>query len=71
MGILPDSTGYFYDSRIARWLTVDPAGQYASPYVAMGADPVNGVDLDGGTVLPVRFMICLRLQYMPVKAIMI
>ena len=31
-----------YDFRIARWLTVDPAGQNASPYVGMGADPVNG-----------------------------
>ncbi|MGF7232848.1 RHS repeat-associated core domain-containing protein [Arachidicoccus sp.] len=38
-----------YDSRIARWMTTDPAGQYYSPYVAMGNDPVNGVDKDGGT----------------------
>ena len=28
---------------------MDPAGQYASPYVAMGGDPVNKVDKDGGT----------------------
>lgn len=34
-----------YDSRIARWLTTDPTGQYANPYVAMGNDPVNGVDV--------------------------
>ncbi|HWT40255.1 MAG TPA: RHS repeat-associated core domain-containing protein, partial [Dongiaceae bacterium] len=36
-----------YDSRIARWLTTDPAGQYYSPYIAMGNDPVNGTDPDG------------------------
>ncbi|MGF7231947.1 RHS repeat-associated core domain-containing protein, partial [Arachidicoccus sp.] len=41
-----------YDSRIARWLTTDPAGQYYSPYIAMGNDPVNGVDKDGGEDTP-------------------
>ena len=37
-----------YDSRIARWLQIDPQRQYHSPYVGMGNDPVNGVDKDGG-----------------------
>jgi len=37
-----------YDSRIARWLTVDPYNQYHSPYVGMGNDPVNNVDPNGG-----------------------
>ncbi|WP_205511077.1 RHS repeat domain-containing protein [Longitalea arenae] len=37
-----------YDSRIARWLSVDPAGQFHSPYVAMGNNPVSGTDPDGG-----------------------
>ena len=37
-----------YDAVIGRWLSVDPYGQYASPYVGMGNDPVNGVDPDGG-----------------------
>ena len=37
-----------YDSRIGRWLTVDPEGQYYSPYVGMGNDPVNGTDPTGG-----------------------
>ena len=37
-----------WDSRIGRWLTTDPAGQYASPYLGMGNDPVNGIDPDGG-----------------------
>ncbi|MFK7747823.1 MAG: RHS repeat domain-containing protein [Kordia sp.] len=36
-----------WDSRIGRWLTTDPAGQYASPYLGMGNDPVNGIDSDG------------------------
>jgi len=37
-----------WDSRIGRWLTVDPAGQYNSPYLGMGNDPINGIDPDGG-----------------------
>lgn len=38
-----------YDSRIGRWLTVDPASQYYSPYLAMGNDPMNRIDNNGGT----------------------
>lgn len=37
-----------YDSRIARWLSVDPAVQFLSPYVAMGNNPVTSIDPDGG-----------------------
>jgi RHS repeat-associated protein len=37
-----------YDSRIARWLQYDPKSQYSSPYVAMGNDPTNKTDPDGG-----------------------
>jgi RHS repeat-associated protein len=37
-----------YDSRINRWLTTDPAGQYHSPYMAMGNNPVSRIDPDGG-----------------------
>jgi RHS repeat-associated protein len=36
-----------YDSRVAKWLSVDPAGQFHSPYTAMGNDPVSGIDPDG------------------------
>ena len=36
-----------WDGRIGRWLTTDPAGQYASPYLGMGNNPMNGVDPDG------------------------
>jgi RHS repeat-associated protein len=37
-----------YDSRTGRWLQCDPESQFASPYMGMGDDPVNGVDPDGG-----------------------
>lgn len=37
-----------YDGRIGRWLTTDPAHQFDSPYIAMGNNPVNAVDPDGG-----------------------
>ena len=50
-------TGYnqfearLYDARIGRWLTKDPAGQFWSPYVGMGNNPVSGVDPDGRKTL--------------------
>ena len=37
-----------WDGRIGRWLTTDPMGQYNSPYIGMGNDPINGIDPDGG-----------------------
>ena len=37
-----------YDSRLARWKTKDPMGQYASPYMAMGNNPVSFIDPSGG-----------------------
>ncbi|WP_183044054.1 RHS repeat domain-containing protein [Sphingobacterium siyangense] len=37
-----------YDAAIGRWLTTDPYGQYHSPYVGMGNNPVSGFDVDGG-----------------------
>lgn len=37
-----------YDPRINRWLTVDPYGQHASPYLAMGNNPISNTDPDGG-----------------------
>ena len=37
-----------YDSRLGRWQSADPYGQYASGYVGMGNNPVSGVDPDGG-----------------------
>ncbi len=37
-----------YDPAIGRWMSTDPMGQYASPYVGMGNNPVDRVDPDGG-----------------------
>ena len=37
-----------YDPVIGRWMTSDPYGQYASPYVRMGNNPVNGADPNSG-----------------------
>lgn len=39
-----------YDAIVGRWTSVDPEGQFPSPYVGMGNDPVNGTDPDGGWV---------------------
>ena len=40
-----------WDGRIGRWLTVDPMGQYASPYLGMGNNPITGIDPDGGDII--------------------
>ncbi len=37
-----------YDSRIGRWLQYDQAGQFYSPYLGMGDNPVSGIDSTGG-----------------------
>ncbi|MBK8806558.1 MAG: hypothetical protein IPO21_07910 [Bacteroidales bacterium] len=36
-----------YNPRIGRWMTTDPAGQYWSPYLAMGNNWMNRFDPDG------------------------
>jgi RHS repeat-associated protein len=42
-----------YDSRIGRWLSVDPKGEFYSPYVGMGNEPVSTTDPDGGRTSPI------------------
>ncbi len=37
-----------WDGRLGRWLSPDPYGQYASPYLGMGNNPINSIDPDGG-----------------------
>ncbi len=32
---------------MARWLSVDPKGQFSSPYVGMGNNPISGTDPNG------------------------
>ena len=36
-----------WDPIIGRWMAVDPARQFYSPYMGMGNSPMNGVDPDG------------------------
>ena len=38
-----------WDGRLGSWLTVDPMGQYDSPYSGMGNNPISRVDPDRGT----------------------
>jgi len=40
-----------YDAQIGRWEQQDPYDQCASPYVGMGADPINGMDPSGGITI--------------------
>jgi RHS repeat-associated protein len=37
----------YYDTQLAVWTTMDPADEFHSPYVYVGADPVNLIDPDG------------------------
>lgn len=37
-----------WDGRIGRWLTTDPYGQFSSPYLGMGNNPISMIDPDGG-----------------------
>lgn len=37
-----------WDGRIGRWLSPDPYGEFASPYLGMGNNPVSTIDPDGG-----------------------
>ncbi len=37
-----------WDGRIGRWLSPDPYGQYDSPYLGMGNNPIGNIDPDGG-----------------------
>jgi hypothetical protein len=41
-----------WDGRIGRWLSPDPAGQYSSPYLGMGNNPINGIDPNRGSFYP-------------------
>jgi len=65
-------TGYnnfelrMYDSRIARWLSVDPGYQYASPYEGMGNNPVMRRDPTGGQILLSKMMLRIKLPQEPV-----
>jgi len=38
-----------WDGRLGRWLSPDPMGQYSSPYMGMGNNPIGLIDPDGGS----------------------
>ena len=46
-----------WDSRIGRWLTTDPYGQFSSPYLGMGNNPMNGIDVDGGLIILINGLV--------------
>jgi RHS repeat-associated protein len=39
-----------YDNVIGRWTSKDPKGQFFSPYVGMGNNPITNTDPDGGWI---------------------
>lgn len=44
-----------YDSRIGRWLSVDPKRQFPNPYIGMGNNPAALIDADGGEATDIIF----------------
>lgn len=40
-----------WDGRIGRWLSPDPKGQFHSPYLGMGNNPIGSIDPDGGDII--------------------
>lgn len=40
-----------YDGKIGRWSTIDPLGQFDSPYTGMGNSPLMYIDEDGRLVI--------------------
>jgi RHS repeat-associated protein len=46
-----DFSARYYDSQLGIWHNPDPAGQFASPYLAMGDNWTNGIDPSGKTFL--------------------
>jgi RHS repeat-associated protein len=52
-----------YDARIGRWISPDPYGQFASPYLAMGNAPNMHVDVDGGACCSWAELLALADQY--------
>lgn len=39
-----------WDSRLARWHSTDPYGEFHSPYIGMGNNPIGNIDPDGGAI---------------------
>ena len=45
-----------WDGRIGRWLTVDPMGEFFSPYLGMGNNPISNIDPDGGKTKDIIYL---------------
>ena len=43
-----------HNTDLGRWMSPDPYGQFFSPYVSMGNNPVSGIDPDGGQAIDNR-----------------
>ena len=51
-----------WDSRIGRWLTIDPAGEFFSPYLGMGNNPISIIELMLKEIIISLFLIkCLTI----------
>ena len=42
----------YYDPQVARWMVIDPADQFFSPYSYVGNNPTNIIDPDGAIAIP-------------------
>ncbi|UYZ62540.1 leucine-rich repeat domain-containing protein [Hymenobacter weizhouensis] len=67
-----EQTGYesfelrLYHSRLGRWMSYDPYGEFHSPYVGMGNNPISTTDPDGGcTICPLPTMLPMATQHLP------
>jgi RHS repeat-associated protein len=63
-----------YDARTGRWLSPDPYGQFHSPYLSMGNNPVLSVDPTGGwtPINPLALLdVAAVLQTVPLAASML
>jgi len=45
-----------YDPTIGKWITIDPARQFSSPYLAFANNPVKYIDPDG-RIVPIAFAV--------------
>lgn len=48
-----DHGSRMYDPAIGRWSAMDPAAQFTNPYLALGNNPVIGVDPNGEFFVPI------------------